>query len=176
MNKQPVEQLDYIAGWDQEFKGYCEALIIRVNNHESYFIHRCYEVHIPLFKLKDDYDYVNESLIKEHNFNSCSRRRSKPNKRLPQVVERHQFITFNSLEEMLKHFPGSDLDEDLWQDVVNGCDIHEGISLIDFEEAHHLRHSPLYKKLRSENIFQSYSDYMNHHTEKPNSGYRSNLK
>jgi|SRR3989344_685770 len=94
-----IEIVRYLSSYWEQFSGYCEALVVRSDGDNRYILHRCYERHTPLFRLRRYKEYLNGNNT-THRVSRC----------LPRISLTHQMIEFENLETMLAEFPGSHLD------------------------------------------------------------------
>ena len=121
MKKPEIEQLRFIGDHCLEFQGYCEALILRVNGKEKYIMHRYYERHITLYKLrssiKNNRLMYQNSKLNDKNCNDYDEKDNKnrissftPHKILSSISGIHEVIKFENLKDMLKEFPGGNIE------------------------------------------------------------------
>ena len=95
-----IETVKHSSSYWETFRGYCEALIVNGNGNTQYLLHRYYEHHVPLHKLKDlnreDVDYG------EDKFEISGI--------VGRVSGTHEIIIFENLDDMLREFPGTNLE------------------------------------------------------------------
>ena len=117
MGKPKIEQVKFIGDYWEEFRGYCEALILRINGREKYIMHRYYEYHVPLYNLENSIYRILDNTRFQYYRNISNQLAHKHSGVLGRITRAHQIIEFKTLREMLENFPGKDFD-DRWQKLV----------------------------------------------------------
>ncbi len=125
--KNLIEQLRYVGGNDEGLGGYCEALIITINNEEKYVLHK-YGEYVKTIESDEKYPTTGRP-VSEKNI----------------VCGRHEKIEFTSKKDLLIAFPFGH--EKLWQETSRSCGYN--IPKEEFMKAHERRFDEEYSKLKT---------------------------